>query len=542
MEAYVDPLTTGQSVSTFPYPTGISSNDLTFNELFNYASFMWDDTQSSTISPGQWNQFDPVPMNNDYFSPGISRAGNMAQQQPQGTPDTGSSAKDAMPTSSSFDYSLGAIPDDNQLSDYFKRSDAPPILAPVETQFRWVAMRKLFASMSSSMVKYAVMAFSALQLEQKTDIRTNNYVFYYDKSRRALSDFIMDAGSNTQRIANELQHILAVLFLLSYIDLVTDRATFAHANLREAYNIFRCLDLRTLDAPGKIPALSPTAGFSLSFSPKMYPEKRLISWIRLLDARAVSAGGEGLFLSEEDDTVIGLDLSPSQNPLGVEEDDVEDALYDTLSKPAYQFFHKVQSFMGRTSKIDQWHRHRGTVEDETEVMAIAAVIRKDIQALYQQRPILMDHAVAGRLQTPYLSENLAASMTRSLRTYLANYHASFIHLHRVAYKSLPRTAEVVNATIIIRQMAKLITDAQGPEESLPVNMLWPLLMWGCEEDDQDERQWILYAIRKMQNSATNAKITADVLQEVQKQQDETKQRVDVRTIMHETFNSCFAIV
>ena len=268
----------------------------------------------------------------------------------------------------------------------------------------------------------------------------------------------------------------------------------------------------------------------------------MISWIRLLDARAVSAGGEGLFLSDDDDSVIAMDLSSPHGTLEAEEDDVEDVLADVLQKPALRFFQKVQSFMGRISKIDQWHRRRGTVEDETEVMAIAADIRKDIQALYQQRPSLMDHAVAGRLQEPYLSRNLAIMMTRSLRTYLANYHASFIHLHRVAYKSLPRTADLINAMITIRQMAKLMADARDPDEPLPVNMLWPLLMWGCEEDEPEERVWIVSMIRKMQNSATNAKITADVLQEVQRRQDETKQRVDVRTVMHDIFNSCFAIV
>lgn len=165
-------------------------------------------------------------------------------------------------------------------------------------------------------------------------------------------------------------------------------------------------------------------------------EKRMLSWLRLLDARAVSAGGEGLFLTE-DESAINTDLLSPDSSIGegnCELDDAEAALEDFIMQPAYIFFQKVQSFMGRVSKIDPWHRRRGTVEDETEVMLIASTISRDIKALWKQRPPLMDHAVAGRLAT-LLSPPLADTVTRTMRVYHANYYASFIHLHRVAYKS-----------------------------------------------------------------------------------------------------------
>ncbi|KAF3384547.1 hypothetical protein F1880_002638 [Penicillium rolfsii] len=78
--------------------------------------------------------------------------------------------------------------------------------------------------------------------------------------------------------------------------------------------------------------------------------------------------------------------------------------------------------------------------------------------------------------------------------------------------------------------------------SLPVNMLWPLLMLGVEADEPEERIWVISCIKGMENVASNAGITADVLQEVIRRQDETKQRVDIRKVMHETFDRAFAIV
>jgi hypothetical protein len=115
-------------------------------------------------------------------------------------------------------------------------------------------------------------------------------------------------------------------------------------------------------------------------------EKQLLLWIRLLDARAVSAGGEGLFLSKDSEDVL---IQPSPASLGgdsgeagkddADDGDIEDILLQVLYQPGIMFFQKVQSFMGHISKIDPWHRSRGTVEDETEVMSIAATIASDLR-------------------------------------------------------------------------------------------------------------------------------------------------------------------
>lgn len=77
-------------------------------------------------------------------------------------------------------------------------------------------------------------------------------------------------------------------------------------------------------------------------------------------------------------------------------------------------------------------------------------------------------------------------------------------------------------------------------EEMPMNMLWPLLMCGCE--DSEERNRIKAYILNMKYVATNATITAHVLEEAQVQQDATKQRVYVRQVMHDIVNSCFAII
>lgn len=254
-----------------------------------------------------------------------------------------------------------------------------------------------------------------------------------------------------------------------------------------------------------------------------------------------TSGGEGLFLADSDETLF--DASPAANPASEPESpdtEIEEILFDVLYHPGIVFYQKVQSFVGRITRIDPWHRSRGTVHDETDVMALAAQISKDLHALYSQRPALMDHAIAGDITEKHLAKNLAVALTRSFRTYLANYYASFLHLHRVAYVQYPRTKEVTTAIANIKRLSHLMTQT---DESLPVNLLWPLLMWGCEEDNEEEKRWILSAIRGLESIATNAKATADLLEEVQRRQDEGKRRVDVRSVSQEFFSSHhFAIV
>ena len=283
-------------------------------------------------------------------------------------------------------------------------------------------------------------------------------------------------------------------------------------------------------------------------------EKQFLLWIRLLDGRAVSAGGDGLFLEKDEEPLLVDVPSPNilktatNGPEGREDDladdDIEDTLFQVLYQPGILFFQKVQSFMGRISKIDPWHRPRGTVEDETEVMNTGQSIAADLRALYEQRPPLMDIAVAGRLTPPHVSAHLAAVVTRAFRTYLSNYYASKVHLHRVAYKAFPLTAEAGDALAHIRRLAGLLAEGlDGDDDAQPVNMLWPLLMLGSEQErDPEERAWVMNQILRMERVAGNAKITAQVLEEVQARQDAAKERVDIRSVMHAIFNRCFAIV
>lgn len=376
----------------------------------------------------------------------------------------------------------------------------------------------------STMVRCAILAFSNLLCHR--DAPWVQCAPHHYES--ATSQLVAIGDLATMVFHSALrENLLVTVFFLSYVDILEDRVQSAHVHLKRAFEVFQQGDKR-------------------GFRPI---ELRLLSWIRLLDARVVSAGGEGLFLSDNCEAILvqpspvsGVDVDNDGTQDEVRDVDIEDVLFQVLYHPGIVFFQKVQSFMGRISNIDRWHRSRGTVEDETEVMTIALQILKDLKKLYDDRPALMDHAVAGRLAAPHVSQDLAFAITRAFRTYLSNYHASKVHLHRVAYKNLPLTRDTEEALSQIRHLTRLMVAGQGPEDALPVSQLWPLLMLGSEEKQMEEREWIRSQILRMKRVATNAGITAQVLDEVQARQDSSGERVDIRAVMHDIFDSCFAIM
>ncbi|OHF03764.1 hypothetical protein CORC01_01083 [Colletotrichum orchidophilum] len=511
------------------------------DEIFDYANFLWDAGdawQQVNPEPGQQmsldgqilrNQFGVQPLGSRQpplmsSPPNLTFPDRTAMDElpdPSPMPDAGSQSEQAI--------SLHEPTEDDKLMDYFSRVVVPPILAEVETQKKWLAIRQVVVDMASTsqMVKWSVLAFSSLMLSRREGSWLASLGDHYQKAVSEVATYGDESSPAVDTPGSRREHLLATLFFLIYVDILRGQIKAADSFLKRAYGLFQ-------------------QGEKSSFAAI---EKQFLQWMRLLDARAVSAGGQGLLLSKDDELLL-VEASPASFDGGgadsTREDfgdgDIEDVLFQVLYQPGIVFFQKVQSFMGRISKIDPWHRSRGTVEDETEVMNIGAAIAADLRTLHEQRPPLMDFAVAGKLTEPHVSPHLAFVITRAFRTYLASYHASKVHLHRVAYKSFPLTKEATDALHQVRRLARLLVDSLDADNSLPVNMLWPLLMLGSEEQDPQERVWIKTQILRMERVAGNAKITAQVLEEVQARQDAEKVRVDIRSVMHAIFDSGFAIV
>jgi hypothetical protein len=243
---------------TLQAPDALSDDDPSFNRMFSYASFMWDDSSPTGLSPG-WDTLDltssqglmpwsdtslsiPTSIPITYANPMVNTEGLLDRQQ-------------KFSTITSPTVAIGWS--ETQLADYFARSAAPPILATVETSARWFWMRKQLTSMTSTsrMVKFGVIAFVALELESAGTLEPATYTQYYRTAKERLEECLKDISRDRKILSSQLRHILAVLFLLSYIDLLTKDVSKAHANLREGFHALEMVDIESLSVTGMYSAL-----------------------------------------------------------------------------------------------------------------------------------------------------------------------------------------------------------------------------------------------------------------------------------------------
>jgi len=334
------------------------------------------------------------------------------------------------------------------------------------------------------------------------------------------------------------ESILATTFFLSYIELIVSNVPKSSLELLNHAHVL----MSSKEPP----------------STTLYQQLQI--WLKLLDAKVVSAGGEGVHLHTNPETrdleavreSYGSDEPSGSSSVDISVLESEEILFNALNRRAFSFYLQVLNFSGRIARLDKWHRPRGSVPDELEVMLAADKISRDLNALWTRRPALLDLADKSDQLRQYLSRGLATKVEQHLRTYTANFHACFIHLQRVAYAHLRATPQVKEAVARIVHLTRLTveetTSAGGmaPGENghvaLPVSMLWPLMMAACEAEDEETSGWIIECIEGMESSGVgNARRTAGLVREIVKRQ-RSGVRADARTVMQESFGQVFAII
>lgn len=294
------------------------------------------------------------------------------------------------------------------------------------------------------------------------------------------------------------------------------------------------------------------------------------------------------------------------SPAGSPYDDPSSAAeiaYDALYEPVYKFFMRSQSLIPRIIALDPYHRPRGPLDDELQVLQLGQGLRGELRDLWLKRPrglgVLSDTEGLQEVLHP----RVAVKIIRGFRSFVANFHAVRIFLHRVVFIQYPASDEV---KLAIAEILRLAREQLGDEEgesrlhaqnghdfrggqgneaaqsgahdgsqtehprggSADINYrntkgntqeshwasgegtpfagphpimlwLWPLFMCGTECSVED-RQWILERMYAMRS--VNAERTATLLSEVTRQQDETGRRVDQRTVRKRIFDDEFDVV
>lgn len=252
----------------------------------------------------------------------------------------------------------------------------PPILIGVEPRWNSARVSLYDWQNSSPAVRHAICAFSALSFVEASKNSVPSSTHYYELGLSEIRDILERVSDKVDATTHEI--ILASVFFLCYVELITTSdPTNTYELLRRAHSISNTVQ-----------------------KPLAVLGAQLRTWLKLLDAKVVSAGGDDAHLLTTPDVqdlegfgdgvplVNDQDADPSDSDV-VAILETEDTLYNSLNRLAYNFYLQVLTFSGRIAQLDPWHRSRGTVADEFEVMCAADKIVKDLGALWTRRPAIM---------------------------------------------------------------------------------------------------------------------------------------------------------
>lgn len=218
---------------------------------------------------------------------------------------------------------------------------------------------------------------------------------------------------------------------------------------------------------------------------------------------------------------------------------------DAIVGPAFRFFVKAQHIIRRIVCIDLHHRSRGTLSDEFEVLQIAHKVGADLEALWNCRPTVLDVYDRPEELFDTLSQPVALEVCRIFRQYVANFLATFIYLHRVAFAIYPRTDRVNGA---VDQIIQLATVESSGMRHLPVSFFWPLFVAGLE-GSLDQRLWIVQEMQHMAAADSNAvqrhpnaEKALLLLEEMTRRQDASRTWADSKCVRRELFTDFFVMI
>ncbi|KAL2821506.1 hypothetical protein BJX63DRAFT_218194 [Aspergillus granulosus] len=449
---------------------------------------------------------------------------------------------------------------EEQLLEHFRKSKPPPtIFGPVCLEWEYVKDTILVQSGDCQLLLLAIYCYSDIH---KAWVEGTQWKFgptYHIKASEEIQTCLLGDMSEVL-----LKRIFASVLLLMLAELIApDGWRPTTPFLHTSYLLLQRFHHRT----------DTWTGFA----------HLIASWVSLLDIKALVAGRDGDPLAELGTLTPKLSSnSPSSLSSGQLKkvqggsDQEPDPLLtkpaflitSSITLPAFTFFLRTQQLIRRIVIIDLHHRTRGTVSDEFEVLQIAHTVSADLESLWNTRPQILDVYSSSGSEEHRLHEILApkvaVSIVRAFRTYVANFLALFIYLHRVAFAIYPRTDRVYRAVDQIIWLAKeeasrpSTSDSTGDGDGacVPVGFVWPLFI-AALEGSIEQRGWIVGAMQKMaaltppglrtgmgtgDGRHPNAGKVLVLLEEMTRRQDASRTWADSKCVRQELFADFFVMI
>ncbi|KAJ0425403.1 hypothetical protein BJY00DRAFT_180006 [Aspergillus carlsbadensis] len=460
---------------------------------------------------------------------------------------------------------------EEQLLEHFRQSEPPPtIFGPVGLEWGYVRDMMLAQSDDCQALLLAIYCYSDMHKAWIDGTQWKSGPAYHTRASVEIQTCLLEEINESL-----LKRVFASALLLMLAELISpDGWRPATPFLHTSYLLLQRFHHRTA---------------SWTSLPHL-----IASWVSLLDIKALVAGRDGDPLAD-----LGMLKSKPSNettsmtspqPNEVKEDHNQDPdplltipsylITSSITLPAFTFFLQTQQLIRRIVVIDLHHRTRGTVSDEFEVLQIAHTVSADLESLWNTRPQILDiYSSTGAEESKLhelLAPKVAVSIVRTFRTYVANFLALFVYLHRVAFAIYPRTDRVYRAVDQIIWLAKeeanrpSATDSNinstgktgGGGGTLPLGFVWPLFI-AALEGSIEQRSWIMGALQRMAaltprhelgtGTGTGMEATGGgrhpnvgkalvLLEEMTRRQDTSRTWADSKCVRRELFADFFVMI
>lgn len=309
--------------------------------------------------------------------------------------------------------------------------------------------------------------------------------------------------------------LLVVTFLLCVFEVVTQHATVSVTTQADGTFARR---LEHWSNRGNWPPVS----------------RRIVVWLRILHGCAMHMGNRGLLsvkvrsLFPEEKLEIPSLLFLDPHP------EVVSSLFDTISRPLFEFYTELQKISVQISHLNRHHRPRGMPADEGQVHQIFEKLEKEFSSLWQSRSSLLR-------QTPsdvraHLSAQVANPIIKMMGLCTASYHSGRVDLRRSYGRPLLAPLESKKAMDEIRR----IVDGDYNSfdgGSLCSGYLWPIFVYALESMDTEEIRWAVTRLRQVQNPLCRSDFVARLADDITNEQIREGKRIDVRYFCFEKYGS-----
>ncbi|EXA33496.1 hypothetical protein FOVG_15217 [Fusarium oxysporum f. sp. pisi HDV247] len=400
------------------------------------------------------------------------------------------------------------FPDPSSTYSFFKSTVNPPFITPWDSM-NWNIAKGYIChlAMSTPAISAAIQAIETVYQSLLDDGDISSGLSRYFAAKTL---YISLQGDLTC----DLELVLITGFLLACFEVVIQQETVPSLLKQEGMLIKR---LEECTEPQTWSALA----------------RRIISWLYLFHTKAMHLGGRGILSPKVITLLRKSHHISSLTCLRVGHATVEEAVNDSIQQSLFHFYFEIQDISLQVSCLNRHHRSRGTLKDETDIDTISKTLEKQLQCLWEGRPLFIDAisdegGFAHGQDATLLSElNLVACLCRIC------YHAEIIYHARAYGRSQPLSPSILNARAAIRQGVEKF----GSARIIHPAFIWPLFMYAVETTEEDDLEWVLATLQGIKDPWWNSKMITDLASGVGREQLKKSERVDSRYLCLETFGT-----